>query len=56
MTINSPCTKKCNLNKNDICTGCYRMKSEIIVWKNLNDLARMCVINNTKQRKIDNNK
>lgn len=51
--INSPCTNQCNLNENDICTGCYRMKSEIIVWKNLNDFAKQCVIDNANKRKLN---
>ncbi len=28
----SPCTSVCVLDKNDICTGCYRSADEITDW------------------------
>lgn len=52
--INSPCISQCKLNEDNLCISCYRYNPEIIVWKNLNDLARQCVIDNSNRRKIDN--
>lgn len=49
--IKSPCILECNLNENNICTGCYRHKCEIVTWKNLNDLAKQCVIDNANKKK-----
>lgn len=42
--INSPCTKQCNLNENDICTGCYRLKYEISIWNKCTDKAKKAII------------
>ncbi|MFT6792010.1 MAG: putative Fe-S protein YdhL (DUF1289 family) [Cellvibrionaceae bacterium] len=30
--VSSPCIAICALDKNDICTGCYRSASEITSW------------------------
>ncbi|HAZ80805.1 MAG TPA: DUF1289 domain-containing protein [Porticoccaceae bacterium] len=29
----SPCVAICHLNEDDMCTGCYRMSSEITDWR-----------------------
>ena len=42
--INSPCTKQCKLNENDICTGCYRDKEEIMIWNKSSDLTKKIIL------------
>jgi uncharacterized protein len=37
MNILSPCTGVCKLDGNDICTGCFRSKDEIVYWMQMND-------------------
>lgn len=51
---NSPCIKQCNLNENDICTGCYRIKYEISIWNKCTDKAKNAIITEANKRKIDN--
>ncbi len=35
--MNSPCTGHCALNKQQICSGCGRTKSEISNWRTMNE-------------------
>jgi predicted Fe-S protein YdhL (DUF1289 family) len=35
--IESPCIKKCALNEENICTGCFRTIQEIITWPSTDD-------------------
>ncbi len=49
--VKSPCTTQCEMNSQDVCLGCFRTKGEIKLWKNLNDLARECVLHNAANRR-----
>ncbi|MEM6473518.1 MAG: DUF1559 domain-containing protein [Planctomycetota bacterium] len=40
MTVQSPCTSRCLLNVDRICTGCGRTVSEITAWSSLDDQQR----------------
>ena len=35
--VDSPCTGHCALNRQQICSGCGRTKSEISNWRNMNE-------------------
>jgi len=32
VTINRPCIKKCCLNENDVCLGCFRTLDDMRCW------------------------
>jgi predicted Fe-S protein YdhL (DUF1289 family) len=46
----SPCIKKCCLNEQDICLGCFRSLVEISTWQNLDDFQRESVLKNAEKR------
>lgn len=46
----SPCRRLCKLNKDDICTGCGRLSSEICKWTSMLDSDRIEVNRLAKQR------
>lgn len=48
--IASPCVKKCCLDTNDICLGCFRSLAEIMQWTEVNEATRQCFLDNAKQR------
>ncbi|MGB5324371.1 MAG: DUF1289 domain-containing protein [Pseudomonadales bacterium] len=42
--VASPCINVCVLNRDDICTGCYRSLKEITGWSRLADEEKRKVI------------
>ena len=48
--VESPCTKDCCLNDEDVCVSCDRTKSEIIDWTNLTEQQKQKIID-----RINNN-
>jgi len=49
-TIASPCISICALDKNNICTGCYRSADEITQWSGLSNDQKREVILQAYQR------
>lgn len=49
--ITSPCVRKCCLNEQDICLGCYRSLNEIIDWAAADSVTRQRYLANAAQRK-----
>jgi len=47
----SPCQKKCCLDDNDICLGCFRSLDEITRWVKANTEERLEIIIKAKSRK-----
>ncbi|NRB81808.1 MAG: DUF1289 domain-containing protein [Saccharospirillaceae bacterium] len=52
--IVSPCINNCQLNKNEICLGCFRSISEITSWGTKSDKQKNGILENCKQRKNNN--
>ncbi len=51
LTVSSPCQKKCCLDGNDICLGCFRSLDEITGWIEANTEQRLEIIKKAKIRK-----
>ena len=51
--IKSPCVGICKYNKNNFCIGCKRHSDEITNWINHSDTMRQAIIQDLKDRKID---
>lgn len=49
---NSPCIRKCCLDKKDICVGCFRSLDEILNWTKVDDATRQQFLKNAQQRKL----
>lgn len=48
----SPCTRNCCLDTNDICVGCFRHVDEICGWQSFPDETKKFVLKNCEKRKI----
>lgn len=51
--IASPCVSNCCLDDKDMCLGCFRMMSEILVWSESNDQKKQTILDACKQRQVD---
>lgn len=54
--INSPCTRNCCLDTDDVCVGCFRHIDEICGWQSMSESAKEIVLNNCQKRKIAHTK
>lgn len=52
--VKSPCIKKCSLDQNNICTGCYRSIEEIISWTDADNSIRRKILKAAKLRQVRN--
>jgi len=50
--LESPCINICELNNDDICSGCYRSLDEIALWSGYSDQDKLRILENTEQRKM----
>jgi uncharacterized protein len=50
--IASPCIRKCCLNPQDICVGCFRTLDEILAWSASNNFEKHNILQDCEQRKI----
>lgn len=48
--IPSPCIRKCCLDTNDVCLGCFRTLTEIKRWTQVDNKTRQQFINNAHDR------
>jgi len=51
MSVASPCVRKCCLNEDDICLGCYRHLEEIKRWSAATDARKLVFLHNAKSRR-----
>jgi len=51
MAIVSPCIRKCCLNEDDICLGCYRSLEEIKRWSVSVDVRKLEILRLAKARR-----
>lgn len=49
--IESPCTRQCCLNDEDVCCGCFRHIDEITGWQKLAEDQKQNVIEACQNRK-----
>ncbi|MBZ4202746.1 MAG: DUF1289 domain-containing protein [Methylovulum sp.] len=49
-SIDSPCVRKCCLDSNNICVGCFRSLDEIMSWSEASNQERLMYINNAGLR------
>ena len=49
--MNSPCTRDCRLDDNDLCLGCFRLIDEIYDWKSFTEDEQLNIINLISERK-----
>ncbi len=47
----SPCVRKCCLNEDDVCIGCFRTLEEIIHWSEAGDDEHRAILKNARERK-----
>lgn len=50
----SPCCRKCCLDDQDICIGCFRTIKEICAWNASDNAERLAVKHRAQLRKIQN--
>jgi len=49
----SPCIRKCCLNEQDVCLGCFRSLAEITGWADADNVTRRVYLANTEKRRIE---
>ena len=50
--VRSPCIAICELNRENICKGCFRSSDEIANWSRLDDSARQEILQKAYQRAL----
>ncbi|MEI5637853.1 MULTISPECIES: DUF1289 domain-containing protein [unclassified Pseudoalteromonas] len=50
-TTESPCIRKCCLDDNDICLGCFRTLEQITGWTSFTDKQKRDVLQNCEQKR-----
>lgn len=48
--VQSPCIHICYLNKENVCTGCYRTGEEISLWGSMDDASKFAVMEKVRER------
>ena len=48
--VASPCVRRCCLNAEEVCLGCFRSLEEILQWAAADDAARAAMLANAQQR------
>lgn len=51
--VRSPCISVCDLNRDDVCEGCWRTIDEIAKWGIYSNDEKRDVIEKCKQRRLD---
>jgi len=49
--IESPCLRKCTLDDDDVCVGCYRRIDEICAWGGASDAERRLILEQVALRR-----
>ncbi|GGI86332.1 DUF1289 domain-containing protein [Shewanella gelidii] len=47
----TPCVRKCCLNEEDMCLGCFRLLEEILAWHHADEDQKQVIIAAALQRK-----
>ena len=48
--LSSPCIRKCCLNDDNICLGCFRSINEITLWTQVDEKTRRHFLDNVESR------
>jgi len=51
--INKPCIKRCSLNKEEICLGCFRTFNDMLRWNKASIEEKYEMLNMAEERKIE---
>ena len=49
--VESPCVRKCTLDNDDICVGCFRSMDEICAWGGANNARRHEILRQVAKRR-----
>jgi len=49
-SIEKPCIRRCCLDKNDICMGCFRTFNDMKIWRNSNNDEKHEILRLAKKR------
>ncbi len=52
-TVEVPCIRKCCLNDEDICLGCFRTFEDMKVWRSLTREEKVTVLHLAKKRESE---
>lgn len=55
MNINKPCIRRCCLNEEDVCLGCFRTFDDMLQWNKANSTEKMKMLQKAGQRKKEHN-
>lgn len=50
LNINRPCVRKCSLNEEDICLGCFRTFNDMLVWNKASEKEKEEMLKKAQQR------
>ena len=51
LRVESPCVRKCTLDSDDICVGCYRSIDEICAWGGADNDQRRAILSQANARR-----
>ncbi len=54
--VESPCVRKCTLDSDDICVGCYRSIDEICAWGGADNDQRRAILLQASARRESNSR
>lgn len=55
MNINKPCIRRCCLNEEDVCLGCFRTFDDMLQWNKAKSTEKMKMLQKAEQRKKEHN-
>ena len=50
-SVEKPCIRKCCLDENDVCLGCFRTYDDMLVWSSLTYDEKVHLLEKAKERK-----
>ena len=56
LSVESPCVRKCTLDQDDICIGCFRSIDEICAWGSASNIRRSEILQLAATRRERNNR
>ena len=56
LNVESPCVRKCTLDQDDICIGCFRSIDEICAWGSASNSRRSEILQLAATRRERNNR
>lgn len=54
-TVEKPCIRKCSLNEEDICLGCFRTFDDMLAWNKSTHSQRVEMLKKAQERKSTSN-